>query len=81
MYGVLYWSSGKPLSMEQSSSTKGSALLAVYWVQFVIVFIFVSARIYARCIIHALGWDDVFIVTAMVGAAFKVWSSSGQLVD
>ena len=53
--------------MDGPGNSKGSALLAVYWTQFAIALSFVSLRVYARCLIHALGWDDFFMLLAMVG--------------
>ena len=52
------------LAMDENS--KGSALLAIYWTQFTIALICVGLRIYARRLIHAFGWDDVFILLTMV---------------
>ena len=50
-----------------TSDHKGLILLAVNWTQFTIALIFVSLRIYARHLARAIGWDDVFILSAMVG--------------
>ena len=56
-----------------SDLNRGPALLAIYWVQFSVAFVFVVLRFYARLSIRAIGLDDWAIALALVASYLRTF--------
>ena len=67
MYLLAMDGSGDTIEAPYFGNPKVSVLLAIYWSQYAIALTFVGLRVYARYLSRAFGWDDAFILVAMVG--------------
>ncbi|KAI0169838.1 hypothetical protein GGR52DRAFT_592426 [Hypoxylon sp. FL1284] len=65
-----------PPSQREPDDNHGPVVVAVFIIQCGIALLFLILRLWARCLIHTLGWDDFFMtLTWIIYAMFAVFTT------